>query len=77
MCRKSSGVSGNMADNCCYKCARRSPHCHGDCEDYKKFAEEREVVREALHRESETRRNMYEHVLRNVDLSRKKRRNGK
>ena len=33
----------------CYGCERRSPQCHGSCEDYKAYAQERadraEIIR--------------------------------
>ena len=32
----------------CYGCERRTPLCHGSCEDYKRFSQEREKELEAI-----------------------------
>ena len=32
----------------CYGCERRKPLCHGSCEDYKSFSQEREKELEEL-----------------------------
>lgn len=36
----------------CYGCERRKPLCHGSCEDYKAFAQEKEEQRDAPKEES-------------------------
>lgn len=35
----------------CYGCERRKPLCHGSCEDYKKFCQEREKELEVVRKQ--------------------------
>lgn len=32
-------------NNCCMDCEKRTPSCHAECEDYKKFVKQREEIR--------------------------------
>lgn len=58
--------------NCCYNCPKRKSHCHADCEEYKKFSEENAKRRDELGKERKAKQDMYEHVLRSVEKSRRK-----
>ena len=58
--------------NCCYNCPKRKAHCHTSCEDYKKFSEENAKRRDERGKERKAKQDMYEHVLRSVEKSRRK-----
>lgn len=58
--------------NCCYNCQKRKAHCHTTCEEYKKFSEENAKRRDECGKERKAKQDMYEHVLRSVEKSRRK-----
>ena len=58
--------------NCCYNCPKRKAHCHAECEEYKKFSEENAKRRDERGKERKVKQDMYEHVLRSVEKSRRK-----
>ena len=58
--------------NCCYNCPKRKTHCHASCEEYKKFSEENAKRRDERGKELKAKQDMYEHVLRSVEKSRRK-----
>lgn len=37
----------------CYGCERRKPLCHGSCEDYKEFKQEKEEEAKAIRKKKE------------------------
>ena len=58
--------------NCCYNCPKRKAPCHADCEVYKKFSEENAKRRDERGNERKAKQDIYEHVLRSVEKSRRK-----
>ena len=58
--------------NCCYNCPKRKAHCHTTCEEYKKFSGENAKRRDESGKERKAKQDMYEHVLRSVEKSRRK-----
>ena len=58
--------------NCCYNCPKRKAHCHATCEEYKQFSEENAKRRDERGKERKVKQDMYEHVLRSVEKSRRK-----
>ena len=60
-------------DKCCKDCIERHPHCHSSCERYKRYTAANDAKRTARQKREHAERDMYEHVLRNVDMARKKR----
>lgn len=60
-------------DKCCKDCTERHPHCHSVCKAYKDECAANDAKRRARQKREHAERDMYEHVLRNVDMARKKR----
>ena len=59
--------------NCCKDCDERRPHCHSVCEKYKLAVTKNDAERTERQKREHSERDMYEHVMRNVDMARKKR----
>lgn len=59
-------------DRCCKDCTERHLHCHSVCEKYKLAVTKNDAKRTARQKREHSERDMYEHVLRNVDMARKK-----
>ena len=47
--------------SCCYNCPKRQPHCHADCEEYKKYSAKNAERKEKAHKQKYTEQGVYEH----------------
>ena len=64
-----------MVDStCCYKCEKRHPKCHGECDEYLSFRKAKDAQNAKIRAEREREERITTYIISNIDRKKKRKR---